>query len=232
MITVRKAAERGQTNIGWLQSWHTFSFGDYWDDQHQSFRTLRVINDDIVAPGQGFGMHGHNDMEIVTWVLDGALQHRDSLGNGDTIKPGDVQRMSAGTGIRHSEFNPSPTQPVHLLQIWIEPDRRGTRPSYEQAHVPSAERQDRWRRIADGHGRDGALRMGTDASVLATLLSPGKTVTYDLAPGRHAWLHVATGRVRLGDQALEAGDAVAVSEQASVSITADVVSEALLFDLP
>ena len=232
MITLRKAAERGQTNIGWLQSWHTFSFGDYWDDKHQSFRTLRVINDDIVAPGQGFGTHGHRDMEIITWVLEGELQHRDSLGNGDIIRPGDVQRMSAGTGIRHSEFNPSPTQPVHLLQIWIEPDRGGLRPSYEQVQIPAGERQDRWRRIADGQGRDGALRMGADASVLATLLSPGKTVTHDLALGRHGWLHVASGRVRLGDQVLAAGDAVAVSDQTTISITAEAASEALLFDLP
>lgn len=232
MITLRKAADRGQTDIGWLQSRHTFSFGDYQDDEHQGFRTLRVINDDIVAPGQGFGTHGHRDMEIITWVLEGELQHRDSLGNGDVIRPGDVQRMSAGTGIRHSEFNPSSTQPVHLLQIWIEPDRGGLQPSYEQVQIPASERQDRWRRIADGQGRDGALRMGADASVLATLLSPGKTVTHDLAPGRHAWLHVATGRVRLGDQVLNAGDAVAVSGQASVSIIADGASEALLFDLP
>lgn len=232
MIILRKAADRGQTHIGWLDSWHTFSFGDYWDPDHQSFRTLRVINDDLVAPGQGFGTHGHRDMEIVTWVLDGALQHKDSLGNGDVIRPGDVQRMSAGSGIMHSEFNPSATQPVHLLQIWIEPDRRGMRPSYEQAHIPVAERQNRWRRIADGQGRDGALRMGTDASVLATLLSPGQTVSHELAPGRHAWLHIATGRVHLADQVLLAGDAVAISEQSSISITADEASEALLFDLP
>jgi redox-sensitive bicupin YhaK (pirin superfamily) len=232
MITLRKADDRGRTDIGWLQSRHSFSFGDYWDEANQGFRTLRVINDDIVAPGQGFGTHGHRDMEIITWVLAGELQHRDSLGNGDVIRPGDVQRMSAGTGIRHSEFNPSATQPVHLLQIWIEPDRRGLPPSYEQVQVPAAQRQDRWRRIADGQGRDGALRMGADASVLATLLAPGKSVSHGLAPGRHAWLHVATGRVRLGDLVLGAGDAVAVSGEPAVAITAEAASEALLFDLP
>jgi hypothetical protein len=232
MITLRKADERGRTDIGWLQSRHTFAFGDYWDEAHQGFRTLRVINDDTVAPGQGFGTHGHRDMEIITWVLAGELQHRDSLGNGDVIRPGDVQRMSAGTGIRHSEFNPSPSAPVHFLQIWIEPDRRGLPPGYEQVQVPAAERQDRWRRIADGQGRDGALRMGADASVLATLLAPGKSAAYALAPGRHAWLHVASGRVRLGNAVLGAGDGAAISGEAGVDIAAEAASEALLFDLP
>jgi redox-sensitive bicupin YhaK (pirin superfamily) len=231
MRTLRKAAERGHTTIGWLDSWHTFAFGEYWDQDHVQFRALRVINDDRIAAGMGFGTHGHRDMEIVTWVLSGALEHKDSLGNGDVLRPGIAQRMSAGTGIRHSEFNPSPTEPVRLLQIWIEPDRAGTPASYDQKEFPVAERRDRWRRIVDNQGTDGALKMGADAAVFATLLSPGATVTHALTPGRHAWLQVASGRVRVGDRVLVEGDGLAVSEEAALTVAAEEESELLLFDL-
>ena len=231
MITIRKAAERGHSAIGWLDSWHTFSFSDYHDPEHMGFRALRVINDDRVAPGMGFGTHPHRDMEIVTYVLDGALQHKDSLGNGDVLRPGDVQYMSAGTGIRHSEFNPSPTEPVHLLQIWIQPDRGGTKPSYAQKHFPRAERLNQWRRVVDNSGTAGALRMGADAIVFASILEAGKRLEHSLAAGRHLWLHVATGSVTANGTRLEAGDALAVSAEAALTVTAEAESELLLFDL-
>jgi redox-sensitive bicupin YhaK (pirin superfamily) len=231
MITVRKAADRGHSAIGWLDSWHTFSFSDYYDEDHMGFRALRVINDDRVAPGMGFGTHPHRDMEIITYVLEGALQHKDSLGNGDVIRPGDVQHMSAGTGIRHSEFNPSADQPVHLLQIWIQPDRAGGKPRYAQKHFPVAERQDRWRRVVDQQGQDGALAMGADAAMFASMLSAGKHLDYPVAPGRHLWLHVARGTVDANGRRLTAGDALALGEEASLGVTAESDSELLLFDL-
>lgn len=231
MITIRRANDRGHSAIGWLDSWHTFSFSDYYDPEHMEFRALRVINDDRIAPGMGFGTHGHRDMEIITVVLDGALEHKDSLGNGDVLKPGDVQRMSAGTGIRHSEFNPSPNAPVHLLQIWIQPDRPGGKPSYEQKHFTSAERENRWRRVVDNVGSDGALKMGADAALFVSVLRAGKSLTHDLPTSRHAWLHVAKGAVVAGGQRLVSGDALAVSGESELSITAEADSELLLFDL-
>ncbi len=231
MITIRKADDRGHSAIGWLDSWHTFSFADYYDPEHMGFRALRVINDDRVAEGMGFGTHPHRDMEIVTYVLDGALEHKDSLGNGDVLRPGDVQYMSAGTGIRHSEFNPSPMEPVHLLQIWIQPDRGGTKPSYAQKHFSIAERQDQWRKVVDNTGTDGALKMGADAAVFASVLSAGKQLEHTLAAGRHAWLHVARGTVTANGQRLTSGDALALSDEQRLSVKADADSELLLFDL-
>src|SRR5262245_32286979 len=173
-LVKRPAAARGQTELGWLDSRHSFSFGDYFDPDNMGFRSLRVINDDQVAPGQGFGMHPHRDMEIVTYVLSGALEHRDSLGTGEVIRPGEVQRMTAGTGIRHSEFNPSPTEPVHLLQIWLLPERRGLEPSYEQKAFPESERRNRWRLVASPDGRDGSVTIRQDAAMSVTTLDPGK----------------------------------------------------------
>jgi hypothetical protein len=231
MITVRKANDRGHSAIGWLDSWHTFSFSDYYDPEHMGFRALRVINDDRVEGGMGFGMHPHRDMEIVTYVLDGALEHQDSLGNGDVIRPGDVQYMSAGTGIFHSEFNPDEQNPVHLLQIWIQPDKRGGKPTYGQKHFPLASRTDRLAKVVDNTGTDGALKIGADAAVYASVLSAGKSVEHTLAPGRHAWVHIAKGRVTANGQELVGGDAIAVSDEAKVTVTADQDSELLLFDL-
>jgi quercetin 2,3-dioxygenase len=231
MKTLRKATERGRTRLGWLDSWHSFSFGDYWDEDHVQFRALRVINDDRIAGGMGFGTHGHRDMEIVTWVLSGVLQHKDSLGNGDVLRPGDVQRMSAGTGILHSEFNPSANEPVHLLQIWIEPDRSGVPPTYEQKHIPLAERRDRWKRIVDRDGNDGALQMGADAAVYAATVSAGTSIRHELKSERHAWLQVGSGAVQVGDLRLDEGDGLAISGETSLALTAEREAELLLFDL-
>jgi quercetin 2,3-dioxygenase len=231
MITVRKANDRGHSAIGWLDSWHTFSFSDYYDPEHMGFRALRVINDDRVEGGMGFGTHPHRDMEIVTYVLDGALEHKDSLGNGDVLKPGDVQYMSAGTGILHSEFNPDEKQQVHLLQIWIQPDKRGGKPTYGQKHFSVAARKDRLTKVVDNAGADGALKIGADAAVYASILSAGKQVEHTLATGRHAWLHVAKGALTVNGTALSAGDAVAVSDESRLSVKADQDSELLLFDL-
>lgn len=231
MLTLRRAAERGHTKIDWLDSWHSFSFGDYWDANQVQFRALRVINDDRVAPARGFGTHGHRDMEIITWVLSGALEHQDSLGNGDVLRPGIAQRMSAGSGIRHSEFNPSPDEPLRLLQIWIEPTRAGTPASYDQKEFPIADRRNRWCRIVDQTGSDGALKMGADAAVFATLLSPGVSLTHVIAPGRHAWLQVGSGRVRASGLSLGEGDGLAISDEPAVTVSAEEETELLLFDL-
>jgi len=231
MITIRPAAERGRTDIGWLDSWHTFSFGDYHDSDHQAFRSLRVINDDRIAGGSGFGMHGHRDMEIITWLLAGTLEHRDSLGNGDVLRPGDVQTMSAGTGIMHSERNPSADEPIHLLQCWVLPDRRGGAPTYAQRHLPIAERRDRWAVLAAGGDGDGGLPIRADARVLTTVLAAGKELAFDLRRARHAWLHVATGAVDVAGHRLGAGDAAAISDQPAFTVAATTDSELLLFDL-
>jgi redox-sensitive bicupin YhaK (pirin superfamily) len=231
MVTHRPAAARGHTRLGWLDSFHTFSFGDYHDPAHMGFRTLRVINDDRVAPGGGFAPHGHRDMEILTWVLEGALQHRDSLGNGSVIRPGDAQRMSAGTGITHSEFNASADAPVHLLQIWILPRRSDLAPGYEQRLFPPDDRRGRLRLIAAGDAREGAVTIHQDAFVWAALLAPGDAVTHRLAPGRNAWVQVARGAVRLGDVALAEGDGAAVSDEPGVALAATAAAEILLFDL-
>src|SRR4051812_42548190 len=185
MLVKRPAQERGHGQHDWLDTWHSFSFDQYYDPKHMGFASLRVINEDSVAPGQGFGMHGHRDMEIVTYVLEGALQHRDSLGNGEVLRPGEFQRMTAGTGIRHSEFNPSETEPVHLYQIWLLPDQRGHTPSYEQKNFPEAERQGRLRVVASPDGREGSLTIHQDATVHLALLDEGQQVVHEFKPGRH-----------------------------------------------
>lgn len=231
MLTVRRASERGHANHGWLDSHHTFSFGDYHDPRHMGFRTLRVINDDRVAPGAGFPKHPHRDMEIISYVLEGALEHEDSLGTGSVIRPGEVQRMSAGTGIVHSEYNHSRSEPVHFLQIWIVPERRGIEPGYEQKQFPAAERQGRLRLVASPGARDGSVRIHQDAEIYAALLDAGARVEHALAPGRHAWVHVARGSVRVGDHDLSEGDGVAVSDETAVHIEGTGNAEILLFDL-
>ncbi len=219
MIRKRPADQRGHADHGWLDTYHTFSFAHYHDPAHMGFRTLRVINDDIVRAGQGFGTHGHRDMEIVTYVLDGELEHRDSLGTGSVLRPGDVQRMSAGRGVTHSEFNHSPDTDLRLLQIWLLPARPGLEPGYEEKHFPVADRRGRLRLIVAPDGRDGALRIGQDARLYAAILLPGEQVTLDLAPGRHAWVQVARGQLTLNGVALGRGDGAAVSDEARLEIT-------------
>ena len=231
MIRLRKAKDRGHADHGWLDTWHTFSFADYYDPEQMGFRALRVINDDVVAPGRGFGTHPHRDMEIVTYVLEGALAHKDSMGNASTIVPGEVQRMSAGTGVLHSEFNHSRTDPVHLLQIWLLPARNGLAPSYEQTFFPDEEKRGRLRLVASPDAADGSVRIHQDARLYATLLAPGEEVTHALAPGRHAWVHVARGKASLNGQPLEAGDGAAVSAEERLALRGDGHAEVLLFDL-
>jgi hypothetical protein len=230
MMTIRRAADRGAANHGWLDSKHTFSFADYSDDAHMGFRALRVINEDRVAPGMGFGTHGHRDMEIISVVLEGQLAHKDSMGTGEVITPGEVQRMSAGTGVRHSEFNASKTEPVHFLQIWLIPDREGLTPSYEQKRFTREQKLGRLQAVATTTGEDGSMRLNTDARLFQTVLEEGQQVTYALAKGRGAWVHVATGAVEVNGQRLEAGDAVALEDVAQVTLTGHG-GEALLFDL-
>ena len=231
MIQIRKAAERGRFNLGWLDTQHTFSFGDYYDPAHMGFRSLRVINDDRVQPGQGFGMHGHRDMEIVTYVLDGALAHKDSMGNGSILRAGELQRMTAGAGVRHSEFNPSDTQWVHLYQIWLLPQRKGLEPSYEQLAVGEEEKRGRFRLVASPDGADGSLTIHQDARLHLASLSPGEGVAHEIKPSRAAWLQVLRGSVNLLGNDLAAGDGVAVTEEDAISVQATVPSEVLLFDL-
>jgi quercetin 2,3-dioxygenase len=231
MIQVRRAEERGHADHGWLDTNHTFSFASYYDPRFMGFRSLRVINDDTVAPGRGFGTHGHRDMEIISYVLEGALEHRDSLGTGSVLRPGDVQRMSAGTGVRHSEFNGSKTEPVHFLQIWIEPEQDGITPDYEEKAFSDEEKRDRLRLIASRDGRDGSLTIHQDVSVFATVLEPGGEVTHAIDPGRHVWVHVARGSVTLDGQILRAGDGAAVSNENQVSLVGERGAEVLLFDL-
>jgi redox-sensitive bicupin YhaK (pirin superfamily) len=232
MIAIRRASERGHGQHGWLNTYHTFSFSDYHDPGHMGFRVLRVINEDRVAPGRGFGMHGHRDMEILSYVLEGALAHTDSLGNGSVLRPGELQRMSAGTGIRHSEFNPSDSEPVHFYQIWLLPDRQGLTPSYDQRTFPTEERSGRLRVVASPGGRDGSLAIHQDAEVLLTTLAAGDHVTHALAPGRHAWLQVLRGSARLNGLTLATSDGAAVSDESSLSILAPEACEVMLFDLP
>jgi redox-sensitive bicupin YhaK (pirin superfamily) len=231
MIDVRRANERGLTRTDWLDSRHTFSFGDYRDPQHMGFGALRVINEDRVRPGAGFPTHGHRDMEIVTWVLSGALQHRDSLGTGSVIRPGEIQRMSAGAGIQHSEFNASQDEPVHFLQIWIQPNRTGLAPGYEQRAIPAAELDGRLRVIAAPDGRDGAVRVHQDARILAARLTPGAEVRHALAPGRGAWVQIARGAAELAGEKLAAGDGAAVRDERELALRAGEPTELLLFDL-
>ena len=231
MIRIRKAVERGHFNHGWLDTFHTFSFSDYYDPANMGFRALRVINDDRVQPGQGFGMHGHRDMEIVTYVLDGALQHKDSLGNGSIIRAGELQRMTAGTGVRHSEFNPSDMEGVHLYQIWLLPERTGLKPSYEELAVGEEEKQGRFRLVASPDGAAGSLTIHQDARLYLASLLPGQGVAHPIEPGRAAWLQVLRGSVNVLGNDLSAGDGVAVTDENAISVQAAVPSEVLLFDL-
>jgi hypothetical protein len=231
MITVRKSADRGHLNHGWLDTYHTFSFGDYYDPAQMSFRSLRVMNEDRVAPGQGFGMHGHRDMEIVTYVLSGALQHKDSLGHGEVLRPGELQRMSAGSGIRHSEFNPSATEEVHLYQIWLLPRAAGLAPSYEQKVFSDEARRNRLRLVASPSGENGSLTIQQDARLYLATLDAGTKLAHDLAPGRHAWLQVLRGAITLNGQPLATSDGAAVSDETQLSIISSEPAEVLLFDL-
>jgi quercetin 2,3-dioxygenase len=231
MITIRKSIERGHANHGWLDSYHTFSFANYYDQDHINFRSLRVINEDRIAGGGGFATHGHRDMEIVTYVLSGELEHKDSLGTGSIIRHGEIQRMSAGTGIQHSEFNHSPDIPVHLLQIWILPDRQDIEPSYEQKAIDLAKNPGTLQRIASPSGEGNAVKIHQDASLYAGILPSGTNVTHNLDPGRHAWLQVARGVIALNGDRLEAGDGVAIKQEGQVAIASLEDAEILLFDL-
>jgi quercetin 2,3-dioxygenase len=231
MITLRPSAERGGADHGWLKTRHSFSFNTYYDPKHVHFRSLRVINEDWVQPGMGFGTHPHDNMEIITYVLSGELEHKDSLGTGSIIRPGDGQRMSAGTGIQHSEFNPSQEDPVHLLQIWIFPERKGIKPSYEQKSFPAEEKRGKLRLIASHDGKDGAVTIHQDASLYVSLLAPGEQVEHQLGTGRHAWLQVAKGAVELNGQPLTQGDGAAVSDENKLVIRGKEDTEILLFDL-
>ncbi|MCA8920268.1 MAG: pirin family protein [Planctomycetes bacterium] len=231
MITLRKADQRGHADHGWLDTHHTFSFAGYQDPNHMGFRALRVINEDRVQPGQGFGKHGHRDMEILSIVLEGELAHEDSLGNGSVIRPGDVQRMSAGKGILHSEFNHSQSERVHFLQIWIEPAEKGIDPGYEQVHFPVEERTNQLRLVASRDGREGSLTVHQDASVYASLLEAGESLSYSLPAGRHAWVQVARGELTLNGQTLRAGDGARTSDPGELTLSASADAELLLFDL-
>jgi redox-sensitive bicupin YhaK (pirin superfamily) len=231
MIHIRKAADRGHADHGWLDTYHTFSFADYYDPAQMGFRALRVINEDRVQPGQGFGMHGHRDMEIVTYVLEGALEHKDSLGNGSVLRPGEFQRMSAGTGVRHSEFNPSASEWVHLYQIWLLPARPGGPPSYEQKPFPDDEKRGVLRLVASPDGADSSLTIQQDASIYLATLAAGQSVEHALDGGRHAWFQVLRGRVTLNAQPLETSDGAAISDEPRLTIAADEPSEVMLFDL-
>jgi redox-sensitive bicupin YhaK (pirin superfamily) len=231
MIVKRASDERGQTQLAWLDSRHSFSFGEYYDPRHMGFGALRVINEDWVAPSGGFPTHGHRDMEIVTYVVGGALEHKDSLGNGSIIRPGEVQRMSAGTGIQHSEFNPSRTEPVHLLQIWILPDRQGLQPSYEQKQIPEDNGSARFITIA-GPQDDAVVRIHQDARILAAKIPAGVAVAHDLTHGRRAWLQVARGSVEMENATYSAGDGAAITGKDRISVLGRDSAEVLLFDLP
>ncbi len=231
MMTLRKANERGHANHGWLDAHHTFSFADYHDPRWMGFRSLRVINDDTVAGGGGFGMHPHRDMEIITYILSGALQHRDSMGHQAVLKPGDVQRISAGRGIAHSEVNYSPIEPVHLLQIWIQPDVKGVQPSYGERSFGPATAKQNLTLVASHEGRDGSMSIHQDADVWLARLTGSETVTHSLKPGRHAWVQIAEGEVTLNGQVLSGGDGAALSDEGTVQLVAAKPSQVLLFDL-
>ena len=231
MIAVRKSGERGHFDHGWLDTYHTFSFSRYYDRNHMGFRALRVINEDRVQPGKGFGTHPHEDMEIITYVLEGGLAHRDSLGTGSTIQPGELQTMTAGTGITHSEFNASPTELVHLYQIWLLPERDGLKPSYEQRIFPENERSNRLRLVASPDGNEGSLMIRQDARLFLASLESGRGVSHRLASGRHAWLQVLGGEIALNGVPLSVGDGAAISNESDLSIVSKGTSEVLLFDL-
>jgi hypothetical protein len=231
MIALRKAAERGQANYAWLDTRHTFSFSDYHDPDQMGFRTLRVINEDRVRAGAGFPTHPHRDMEILSYVLEGALEHKDSMGNGSVIRPGDVQRMSAGTGVTHSEYNPSPSEPVHFLQIWILPERRGLAPGYEQKAFGDDEKRGRLCLVASADGREGSVTIHQDAALYAALLAPGQQASLSLGPSRHAWVQIARGSASVNGQLLETSDGAALSGETAVSLVGRDACEALVFDL-
>jgi redox-sensitive bicupin YhaK (pirin superfamily) len=232
MLTVRKAQERGHANHGWLDTWHTFSFADYYNPREMGFGPLRVINDDKVQPGMGFGTHGHRDMEIITYVLEGALEHKDSMGNGSIIRPGNVQRMSAGTGVQHSEFNPSREELVHLLQIWIEPSVAGVKPSYEEKEFGVQDKKGKLRLIASPDGREGSVTIHQDAFVYAGIFDAGDSVRQPLENGRRAYVHVARGAVTVNGEKLKAGDGAKIAGAAEVTLSDGKAGEVLLFDLP
>jgi redox-sensitive bicupin YhaK (pirin superfamily) len=232
MITLRRSDDRGHADHGWLDTWHTFSFASYVDPDFMGFSVLRVLNQDRVQAGRGFGTHAHHDMEIVSYVLDGVLEHRDSMGTGSRMRPGDVQLMSAGTGVTHSEFNGSPRDDLHFLQMWIIPARRGTRPRYEQREYPPAQRRGRLLLVAAPDGRDGALTIGQDVRLFAGLLDGAERVTHALAPGRSAWLHVARGSIALNGERLRAGDGVAIVGERSLDLEHGERAELVLWDLP
>jgi len=231
MITLRKSSERGHADHGWLLTYHTFSFADYYDPQEMGWGNLRVINEDRVQPGEGFGTHGHKDMEILTYVLEGQLQHKDSMGNGTVIQPGDVQRMSAGTGVRHSEFNPSPTTLVHFLQIWIEPERPDIPPGYEQKVFTPENKRGRLLLVASRDGREGSLTVHQDVDVYASLLSPGEHVSHRIAPGRLAYMHLVKGALSVNGTKLGTGDGAKIASEDEILIAASADSELLLFDM-
>jgi redox-sensitive bicupin YhaK (pirin superfamily) len=231
MIALRRSAERGHAQHGWLESRHTFSFADYHDPAHMGFGPLRVINEDRVQPGKGFGTHGHRDMEIVSYVLDGQLEHKDNMGTGSIIVPGDVQRMSAGRGVLHSEYNPSRSAPVHFLQIWIEPDVTGIAPSYEQKAIAADLKRGRFALIASPDGRDGSVTIHQDARIYAGLFDGAEAASHDVAPDRRVYVHVARGSVSVNGNRLEAGDAAAITGEAAVRVEAGADAEVLLFDL-
>ncbi|WP_233236775.1 pirin family protein [Bordetella sp. LUAb4] len=232
MLTIRRSEERGYADHGWLKSHHTFSFADYYDRNHMGFGPLRVINDDHIGAGRGFGTHGHRDMEILTYVLEGAVAHKDSMGNGSTIRPGDVQRMSAGRGVLHSEFNPQPDEGTHLLQIWIEPDVTGIVPEYEEKRFDEVEKRGRLRLVASPDGADGSVRIHQDARLYVGLFEETEKAELALAEGRRAWVHVARGSVTVNDQALKAGDALAVTDETRLEFSQGEGAEVLVFDLP
>jgi redox-sensitive bicupin YhaK (pirin superfamily) len=231
MIIIRDRHARGHTDIGWLDSRHTFSFGNYRDPEQMGFGSLRVINDDRVAPGAGFGAHSHSDMEIISYVLEGALEHKDSLGNGSIIVPGDVQRMSAGTGVTHSEFNASKTEPVHFLQIWIVPEAKGIAPGYEQKRVPREETEGRLRLIADRWGSDGAVTVHQDVAIYAGELFAGESISHEFTQGRRGWLHVARGLARLNGNELREGDGAKIESESAIKLETEHRAEILLFNL-
>jgi len=231
MINIRKASKRGHFNHGWLDTYHTFSFGEYYDPAHMGFRSLRVINDDRVQPGQGFGTHSHRDMEIVTYVLEGALEHKDSMGNGSILRAGALQRMTAGMGVRHSESNPSNQEAVHFYQIWLLPDRKGLKPSYEDIALGESEKLGRFCLVASPNGAEGALTIHQDARLYLAALLPGRAVSHEIERGRAAWLQVLRGTVNLLGNDLSAGDGVAITDETEVAVEAAIPSEVLLFDL-
>jgi hypothetical protein len=230
MMNIRKSGERGHANHGWLDSYHTFSFADYYDPKHENFRSLRVINEDFIAPGKGFGAHPHSDMEIITYMLSGALEHKDSMGNGRVIRAGEAQYMAAGTGIMHSEFNPKRDEPAHLLQIWILPDKKGVKPRYAEKSLAAAE-TGKWHLVTSKTGRDNSMAIHQDADLWLAKLEPGQKVAHKLAAARHAWLHVAEGSVAVNGQELAAGDAAALDAPSAAEVKALERAQVLLFDL-